>query len=48
MFAGDERAPAQTVEGLDLQLDVGLAVDHRVFFLMPLMHSESPRINTVV
>ena len=41
MFAGDARALSATKEGRTLQLDAGLALDHRVFFLMPLMHSES-------
>jgi uncharacterized protein (DUF924 family) len=40
MYAGDDRACAAVLEGLDRGHDRELAADERCFFLMPLMHSE--------
>ena len=40
MFDHDARALHLTREGLELGLDRSLALQERVFFLMPLMHSE--------
>lgn len=40
MFASDARAQAAVLAGLAKGFDEALAVDERVFFYMPLMHSE--------
>lgn len=44
MFTADERALETALEGIDQGLDRQLATDERVFFYMPLMHSESLEI----
>lgn len=41
MFAADELAREACCEGLDAELDRELGFDERVFFYMPLEHSES-------
>ena len=40
MFASDERALALAVEGIEAGMDRELPVAQRVFYYMPLMHSE--------
>jgi uncharacterized protein (DUF924 family) len=39
-FAGDPKALALAKEGLDRGMDKGLGIFERLFFRMPLMHSE--------
>jgi uncharacterized protein (DUF924 family) len=46
-FACDARALALCLEGLELRFDVVLAPLERVFFCMPLQHSESPVIQAL-
>lgn len=41
MYAHDDRSLTLTLEGLELGLDTTLATQERMFFLMPLMHSEA-------
>jgi uncharacterized protein (DUF924 family) len=40
MYAGDEAARWQVYEGLARGHDAGLSLEERMFFLMPLGHSE--------
>jgi uncharacterized protein (DUF924 family) len=43
-FLNDSQALDATLEGIDLGHDTELDPQHRWFFYMPLMHSESPEI----
>ncbi len=43
-FRNDPQALDATLEGIDLKHDEALEPQHRWFFCMPLMHSESPEI----